>query len=496
MPWVLWDIVVPLILTFAIGLLTGWLLWRWRRQKASDHNAAFASVDVPGNLSATSATALIEERDQALARAEEAEQKVLQLSELPADSGASDSVVSDHTDRSPAANESSGAHPTIADDDQDEQLEALEHALHRERASKAELEQAFMDLNNRCASLSRKLDEATDHKNTAVAKDKEELQRKYDRCLQQIEESNEKLQISQKQIKDCDEKLKAAVNQHKTDIDKIEQVLADKESQLEALAAERRDALKKLELMEAAPAAVEGRGDVDGELGEKDETMEGNVEDEVDDDAVASAGIGVNLSTDEADEADEADEVDEVDEAAGRASEPEIERGKKSIGVSDNFESSLEVEDSNDKNHTDQAASEPLGSDSTDNAKITATDGSDFMEESANDGASADLSVAPDEQLKSTASGYLPIAWVVPERTPGKSERDNLQQIKGVGPVLEKTLHKTGIYYFEQLAQLDNDGVAELDSQLPQFSGRIKRDKWVAQAKTLHQKKYGTTHSE
>ena len=31
--WVLWDIVLPLIATFLLGLLVGWLLWRWRRRR-------------------------------------------------------------------------------------------------------------------------------------------------------------------------------------------------------------------------------------------------------------------------------------------------------------------------------------------------------------------------------------------------------------------------------------------------------------------------------
>jgi len=31
--WVLWDIVLPLIATFLLGLLIGWLLWRWRRRR-------------------------------------------------------------------------------------------------------------------------------------------------------------------------------------------------------------------------------------------------------------------------------------------------------------------------------------------------------------------------------------------------------------------------------------------------------------------------------
>lgn len=33
MLWVLWDIVVPLLATFLLGLMVGWLLWRWRRSR-------------------------------------------------------------------------------------------------------------------------------------------------------------------------------------------------------------------------------------------------------------------------------------------------------------------------------------------------------------------------------------------------------------------------------------------------------------------------------
>ena len=33
MLWVLWDIFLPLIAAFLVGLLTGWMLWRWRRSR-------------------------------------------------------------------------------------------------------------------------------------------------------------------------------------------------------------------------------------------------------------------------------------------------------------------------------------------------------------------------------------------------------------------------------------------------------------------------------
>jgi len=35
MTWALVEILVPLLLAFGLGLLGGWILWRWRRQRIS-----------------------------------------------------------------------------------------------------------------------------------------------------------------------------------------------------------------------------------------------------------------------------------------------------------------------------------------------------------------------------------------------------------------------------------------------------------------------------
>lgn len=62
--------------------------------------------------------------------------------------------------------------------------------------------------------------------------------------------------------------------------------------------------------------------------------------------------------------------------------------------------------------------------------------------------------------------------------------KDNLQRIKGVGKVLEKLLNETGIYHFDQLANLTNDEIQWIDNSLS-FPGRIQREKWIEQAKAL-----------
>lgn len=63
-------------------------------------------------------------------------------------------------------------------------------------------------------------------------------------------------------------------------------------------------------------------------------------------------------------------------------------------------------------------------------------------------------------------------------------DADNLKEIKGVGPGLEKTLNGMGIYKFAQIAAWGASEIAWVDARL-RFKGRIERDNWVDQAKTL-----------
>ena len=64
---------------------------------------------------------------------------------------------------------------------------------------------------------------------------------------------------------------------------------------------------------------------------------------------------------------------------------------------------------------------------------------------------------------------------------------DDFKLIDGVGPKLEQTLNELGFYHFDQMANWGKDEIAWVDARL-RFKGRIERDGWVAQAKTLAQK--------
>jgi predicted flap endonuclease-1-like 5' DNA nuclease len=70
-------------------------------------------------------------------------------------------------------------------------------------------------------------------------------------------------------------------------------------------------------------------------------------------------------------------------------------------------------------------------------------------------------------------------------------QRDDLELIHGVGPVLERMLYDMGIYFFKDIASWDAAKIAEMNEKLPNFRGRIEREGWVASAKEEHFKKYG-----
>jgi len=67
------------------------------------------------------------------------------------------------------------------------------------------------------------------------------------------------------------------------------------------------------------------------------------------------------------------------------------------------------------------------------------------------------------------------------------SESDDLTRISGVGPALAKKLVAAGYTTFGQIAELSDEQIAELESSVIRFSGRIQRDGWKAQARDLMQ---------
>ncbi|MFV0301231.1 MAG: NADH:quinone oxidoreductase [Paracoccus sp. (in: a-proteobacteria)] len=66
-----------------------------------------------------------------------------------------------------------------------------------------------------------------------------------------------------------------------------------------------------------------------------------------------------------------------------------------------------------------------------------------------------------------------------------KAKPDDLKQIKGVGPKLEKLLHENGVTGFAQIAAWSEAQIDEFAEKIGSMGGRIRSDDWIAQARTL-----------
>jgi len=96
-------------------------------------------------------------------------------------------------------------------------------------------------------------------------------------------------------------------------------------------------------------------------------------------------------------------------------------------------------------------------------------------------GASGGAVPAADTKKEKRAAAKSKPAAVAAE----PASADDLKKISGIGPGLEKKLNDAGITTLKQIAELSDADVADLEERIIRFSGRIKREQWVEQAKKL-----------
>ena len=84
-------------------------------------------------------------------------------------------------------------------------------------------------------------------------------------------------------------------------------------------------------------------------------------------------------------------------------------------------------------------------------------------------------------------------ATSAPAKSPKPEKSDDLKKIKGIGPVIEKRLHESGVHFFKQIALWSKQDTIDFETHWPEFHNRVERDQWVAGAKEEHLKKYGET---
>ena len=398
MTWVLWDILVPLLTSFGLGTLLGWLLWRWRRQSVETDTmaaAGFAGTDSDMNVGEIEAAnvVLIQERDSAIVELESlrSETEVLhaRVTEMESNSQEKDSesatdVDSDHPLQA--------ANAEIKTEQQAEKIVELEQKLEQitvacqeERKVKRELELELLNTKNHY----EKLEADKDDSGNAVPGESERA-------------NSEKLRTEFETLEVNHAKLQSVFEEQKRSAISANKTIEEKEAEISQL--------------QASLVALQSS------VTEPDEQQQ----------ETSAHDVQIDQAQQQTDEKEPLDASEKV---SGNSTEP--------------------------------------------------------LEQHCLAG--VEMSVAQDAGSNATKSGYVPQSWSVPDVTPAKNERDQLTEIKGVGPVLEKLLHQSGIYYFQQVASLDKNGINELQEQIPQFPNRIRRDQWVKQAKKLHRDKYGAT---
>ena len=70
------------------------------------------------------------------------------------------------------------------------------------------------------------------------------------------------------------------------------------------------------------------------------------------------------------------------------------------------------------------------------------------------------------------------------------AEADDLKDIVGIGPFLERKLHSLGIYTFRQVSNFTKEDIDKANEIIEFFPGRIERDNWVDQARMFYERKY------
>ncbi|HAR51642.1 MULTISPECIES: 50S ribosomal protein L21 [Roseovarius] len=99
-------------------------------------------------------------------------------------------------------------------------------------------------------------------------------------------------------------------------------------------------------------------------------------------------------------------------------------------------------------------------------------------------GSVAGVAVAAAEKPAKKAEKKAEKKADAPKKAKAAAGGDDLKQLSGVGPALEKKLHEAGVTTFAQIAAWTEADVADMDEKLS-FKGRIEREGWIEQAKEM-----------
>lgn len=399
MTWVFPEILIPLLLALGLGVLIGWLLWRWRRR--SIHASEWNQLTTNANQA---------KADVAATRAAYEET---------------------NNERSILANQVT----SLTND--------LEGAREAETSAVERAENSFADLEISKHELSQATDQTALLETELLAATTSTVDR--DALDQEIVRLRTELDEEVGQLRD--ELESGAVRRSQ-----LEQAVEERDHELERTLGELNGLTSRTETLQA-------------DLASKSKELTTTL----DDTALQTARI-----TELESGAGAATSVTEL-EAALAAARTELDVSQSRIA---DFDARLST------TNADLDAAHLRVSELEAQAQAEETGGAERIGQLRVELAERDRRIMA---LDAATAGSEPDAEAEPERI-GISVADHIDDLKvirGIGPRMEELLTTVGVTSWEQLAGLDEAGVAEVDNALREFPGRIERDQWVDQAREL-----------
>ena len=503
MIWALLEITLPLCLTFLLGLIAGWLLWRWRRRLVSqeDWNKQSQTAD-PEEMESLRAQC-----KNALSEREELISKVASMEETIGQHKAELSKVeNDHKQQTEELNSAraklSSQSDTISFDTPDQTLEIqqlsntnkeLQQRLQQSAALEAERDSAQAQVKKLEEQL---LNGQSPQENTpdvsaelAGAKEKTE----------QLARANNELQQQLKQAENISSERNAAIDRVKQLEARLEQ---NNQSDNELQELRRKQAELQQQLQQANNAASElnqAKGSISTLRTQLSEAKH-QLSQQQGAGQQASSGLQATPQMAGAQSEQDKRKLQELEAENARLRQAQAQAQAQAQGHSSNSDQQLQSARSQVTNLTAQLNQEkarsaelkknlenqPAVKPATPVTSISVGQIKKLNNEIADKESRIEQL---EKKLKNKSSKRKQKAsWqkgTTKLGTPGSDHKDDLTVINGIGPAIEKVLNKQGIKSVEQLAAFKAADIKLVDEALVDFSGRIKRDEWVPQAKAI-----------
>jgi len=493
MIWALWEITIPLCISFLAGLFGGWLLWRWRRRvvTAKEWDAA-----TTGNAANKIVADNSKELQAALDNLSKEQAEVSKLkktlnTESKASASAKDQIVKLNTQLTQSAQERDQFKHEI--NTLKPMIENNDSELHK---ATVELTKANKDLTTKCNDLTAKAN-TLEKSNTDLTQSLESA--KEDN--KELTRHNGELKISNDALTDKNTKQDqtiATLKQNNNELTRIKAQLNESEMALSTSTNDKRKAQNELSELQKKFKQFEGSTIAarQEQANEKQQlqnrlTALQNEQSKHNDDAKKSTAAIADLRQNNAQLHTELQNA---------------KRAQHSSEIAQREASNLKAQLDNERKHSAMLqskidANKPASVTPIDQGKIRKLrediDSRDerikqlekkLAKKAKKAGTNKSGEKKPNPKKTNPKKTNKSTSWQKGKTklgTPGSDHKDDLKKIVGIGPKLEGVLNRLGVKSWEQLAAFNAAEIKMVDEALTEFPGRIQRDKWVPQAKAI-----------